>query len=231
MRAVYINKKEFVKDTQLVLEGEKARHLTQVLRLKKDQEILLLNGEGLRAKSAILEIRKKEVVLNILSIEDVELGSREFSIAIGQLKKEAMDAVLRSSCELNFSKIIILETSYSQKYPVNHERAKKILISSLEQSNCAYLPKLEFLHLKDLKGLSFSGIYTFTTEINNQNLVNREKIERRNLVIIGPEGGFSDEDLEELRDLPNNKFFKLDLPIMRAPTAVSCSLGYLKAFC
>ena len=143
----------------------------------------------------------------------------------------AMERVLKSSCELGLSKIIILETEYSQRYSMNLERAHKILISSLEQSNFSYLPELCFEKLSSFSGTDFEKIYAFSTEENIE-LLQKPRVEStHNLLVIGPEGGFSRTDLALLKDLPKLSFHQLETPIMRSPTAVSYCLGYLGAFC
>lgn len=230
MRAVYIDQAEIKKGEELALSGDKARHLIQVLRIQEGQEILVLNGEGILARSSVVEKKKKEIMLKVISVEKKAQGSTRFSLAIGQLKKEAMDAVLKSSCELGLSQIIILKTSFSQKYQLNYERALKIMISSLEQSNFPYLPKLKMSSIEDLESFKFKKTYSFTTEMNTVGAESMNTAEGDNLLVIGPEGGFSDEDLDLLGKLSGNRFCRVELPIMRAPTAVSCCLGYLKAF-
>ena len=161
----------------------------------------------------------------------VEENSIHFDIAIGKLKKEALDLSLKMATELGCRKIYITNTDYSQSYPFNHERAMKLLISSLEQSNNCYLPSLEEVNLEDLDLNIYDRAFSFS--LNKKAELTPSKIFKtialdKILLIIGPEGGLSEREEDLLSTNDNSIPIKIDSPIMRAPTAMACAMGYVK---
>ena len=218
MRAVFVE--NFLNENKLVeLDKKKTHHFVNVLRVKSGDKILVLDGKGARAITEFHVENKNKATLKYELVELVEENSIHFDIAIGKLKKEALDLSLKMATELGCRKIYITNTDYSQSYPFNHERAMKLLISSLEQSNNCYLPSLEEVNLEDLD----LNIYELTPSKIFKTIA-LDKI----LLIIGPEGGLSEREEDLLSTNDNSIPIKIDSPIMRAPTAMACAMGYVK---
>ena len=70
MRAVFCDLKSGAAGEEVVISDDRAHHL-QVVRVKIDEEVLVLNGMGQRFFSKIIEVTKKEVVLKILKTESL----------------------------------------------------------------------------------------------------------------------------------------------------------------
>lgn len=226
MRAIYLDT-ELQPNMTIDLDGEKAHHLINVLRIKKDENILLLNGKGIKLESEVLEINKKKVLIRTKS-ELISIEKKyQIDLAIGKLKKEAMDSTVRSSCELGISRLIILESKFSQRYPLNLNRLEKLLISGLEQSNFGFIPEIIENKINDISFDEYDYVITFSTEIDLNDLPSSIDPSKRILIIIGPEAGFHEDELA-LFD-KEEKIIKVNLstPIMRAPTAFNCAVGYV----
>ena len=226
MRAIFledINKLE-------AIEGDGAHHLINVVRIQIGEEILLLNGMGAKIFVKVVGLEKNRV--NIEVIESLQLEKIDkFHLAIGIPKKDAFEEVLRNAIELGISSIFHFKSQFSQQDFIYNERIKRVLVSSLIQSNNPHFPSLE--KVADLNALikNFSQydkvIYFCShTRIPSEaklNLKEKDKI----LLIIGPEGGFSTE--EEVLLTKNNLVNCQHLPsfILRAPTAVVAAMGWV----
>lgn len=231
MRAVYLER-GFESDEVITLSGVDAHHLINVVRVKVGDTILLLDGVGKKGIAQIDNCTKRDLSLTCKSVEKIKRADTRFSVGIGKLKKDAMDDVLKSSCELGVETIYILTTERSQKYELNLKRAKKILISGIEQSNHPYLPELIELNLNELEWDKYANTYLFTL-IDDAEITESKPLpeNKKNLIIIGPEGGFSKNDLEVFPNIVRSSAIQLNFPILRAPTAFNCALGYLQAYC
>ena len=64
-------------DDEVTLQDEEARHLSQVLRLGPGQTVTVFDGKGRSAKTEILQVGRKDAVLNILEIEHTPKPIRE----------------------------------------------------------------------------------------------------------------------------------------------------------
>jgi 16S rRNA (uracil1498-N3)-methyltransferase len=225
MRAVYC---EIENSTQIgdevVIDGDRAHHL-QVVRVKKDEEILALNGKGSQFFATISEVTKKEIVLKIISSKFQNLKSN-IELAIALPKKDAFEDILKIAVELGVSKIYPLSSEFSQYEYSFNDRVGRLLESALVQSNNLYLPILadqESLgqFLIDNK----SPIAYFSAA--NSEIKLKQSTEEKIIILIGPEGGFSEREESQIIENENVSVIHLPTPILRAPTAVAASVGYL----
>lgn len=226
MRAVYLEQ-PIIAGKQLILKGDKVHHLSNVIRIKKNQEILLLAGEGKKFTAKVELITKKEIVLDHIIEHPVASLQYELSLGIAQVKKEALDLILKSCCELGIKKIFILETLHSQNYKLNLERIHKLLISGIEQSNNPWIPELEVVKLSQFDREAFDNIFLFSIKKGEVLKTGSLEISSKNLIVIGPESGFDESELEMLEKSSKVQLIHLPTPIMRASTAVNCAVGYI----
>jgi len=112
MRALYLADNNFVENQTLKIEDSALHHL-QVVRVKKDEEILLLNGNGGKSLASVIEIQKKFALLKIKSVEQGQ-ATHAFSLAIGVPKKDAFEDILKMATELGVRNIYPLTCEYSQ---------------------------------------------------------------------------------------------------------------------
>ncbi len=222
MRAVYFP--QGIHADELELSGTDAHHFLNVLRLKQGDQVLGLDGKGTRAELTVSATAKKSISFKLYSKKLFEKQAK-FDLAVAQVKKEAMDLVLKESCELGFDKIMVLETDHSQHYKLNLERANKLLISGIEQANNLFLPELSQLKLNDLDISVYENIVLFSTLGGKEAKVDLRA--GKTLVVIGPEGGFSADEEKFLKNLSEKVSpIMLQTNIMRTPTAISCAVGY-----
>jgi 16S rRNA (uracil1498-N3)-methyltransferase len=226
MRALYLPSYKFVANQLVSIEGDALHHL-QVVRVKKDEEVLLLNGIGASAQGRIVEIQKKQALVQVNKVETKE-ALHEFSLAIGVPKKDAFEDILKMATELGIRNIYPLTTEYSQYEYAPTERVQKILESALVQSNNLFMPtihpQVSLEHF--LENFPFEILF----------LNSRQDFDARNstsmtgvCALVGPEGGFSIAEEQKLISMNNVKSIHLATPILRAPTAVASAIGYLLA--
>ena len=224
MRAVFCDLKESAVGEVVIISGDRAHHL-QVVRVKIDEEVLVLNGMGQRFFSKVIEVTKKEVVLKILKIESL-VPLHQINLAIALPKKDAFEDILRISVELGIGHIYPLSSEFSQYQYAPSERIDRLLESALVQSNNLYLPQIaKQTQLNDyINQLSGSLVYFSASPAP---LVGTIDTSSEITVLIGPEAGFSAREEEQIQASKNIKIIHLPTPILRAPTAVATSVGYL----
>ncbi len=226
MRAIY---QENIQNISYI-EGEEAHHLANVVRIKKGEEILILNGKGHKATAKVSKIEKDRIYIEIFDSILMDHKDR-IHLAIGMPKKDAFEEVIRNATEIGISKIYYFKSQFSQQDFVFNERIKRVLVSSLIQSNNPYFP--DFEKLEDLNNLisifgQYSQVCYFCSHSkippkSELNLSERDKI----LLIIGPEGGFSSPEEDQL--INNSLVNTIHLPsyILRAQNAVVASAAWV----
>ena len=208
--------------------GDKAHHFIKVVRLKEGEKILALNGDGRKDLLEIVEIKKKTLKVQLLERTSEEAPAYNISVALGKVKKEALDLAIRNCCELGVSNIYVCETTYSQKYELKEDRIKKIINSGLEQSNNLFEPKLHIERLDQLDLSLFDEVIYFSSIKQESSCEFKFSKEKKYLIILGPEAGLSEAEEKILID-KKVTLINLPTPIMRTQTAVACCVGYLIA--
>lgn len=217
----------------LILRDEEAYHCAKVLRKTTGNRFYAVDGLGKEYLVELTEVRKDLVSCQIMEskIRPTELP---FNITLAQalIKKDHFDLVVEKSTELGVHTIIPLETERSlvEAGKNKMERWQKIMVSSMKQSRRSILP-----HLADMTA--------FKKLVENSNrydikIIFHEKSERpvfefakslsiissEVLVLIGPEGGFSES---EHSMAVNHGFISLSLGQrrLRAETAAICAVS------
>lgn len=226
MRAAFYSFKNATVNEVVELSGESFHHLS-VARIKKNEKILLLNGEGEKLFGEVEYLGKKSLNIRIEKIETIS-QLPGISLAIATPKKDAFEDVLKMAVELGVQKIFPLISHYSQYKYTWSERVQRILESALIQSNNAYFPKIyEMESLDDFLKNHGDALAFFNSE-KNENEKRKENCGTLPITaLLGPEGGFSREETSKILNYKKVLEIHFKTPILRTPTAFAASIGYL----
>lgn len=184
----------------LIIEGDKVFQISNVLRLKPGNKIVLQDGKGKKGYYTIESIAKKDIHLRLINVENKEF-SDELILIIAALKKEKLEWVMQKSVELGVTQIWIFQGDNSvsklNDFSKKKKRYEKILIESFEQSMGFFLPELVFFNkiTEIKKNKLFSDLKIFYTDRNAQKTFKDFNLKKNTAVIIGPEGGFTQKEI------------------------------------
>ncbi len=220
MRAVYLS--EIISQETYSLTGDVLHHLVQVVRIEKNEELLLLNGKGLLITTIVTEASKRVLTLKKTAEKSAE-RSFHLDLALGIPKKDALDLCLKQAVELGIRKIYLIRGEFSQTRIPDEERIRNLLVSALEQSNSPFLPTILESDWSSMPWNDYGTVLHLDSQ--RENKAASSKISRVNLLVVGPEGGFSEIELDLLRSLPHSESLHLPTPILRTPTALAAGVG------
>jgi 16S rRNA (uracil1498-N3)-methyltransferase len=226
------------------LEPEIFYQLTKVLRVKSGDEIVLLPMQQeppyLEYSYGVESADKKEVVLRFIRrTENANEPSASLTLMLCLPNKpDKLEFILQKAVELGASRIILLEGDFSQmKHNLRNDRLEKIMTEAAEQCERALIPQLLIAgKLKNyLKGLTHQELKNIYVAME-RDLPGQEREAAMTLfqglssaadisILIGPEGGFSDEEKTIITD-SGIKCFSLGSRILRMETAAILSLGF-----
>ena len=237
MHRFFAGDESFSRDS-IVLTGTDASHICTVLRLQTGDKIQVLDGKGSLYIVQLADVKAKLVKGEIISSEKVNTES-PLTIHLGQslIKGNKFDVVLRKSVELGVKTITPLMTERTVvKSDGNKKiaRWKKIAEESCKQCGRSSIPKVSGSVIKlDVfcQQRSEADLKLMFWELENENGlkdINPEKIPSSVSVLIGPEGGFTIEEVEAARS-HGFQTVSLGPRILRAETAPLVVLSLLQS--
>lgn len=183
------------------LPEEEAGHCIRVLRLTEGDEILLTDGKGMFYKAAISRAHPKHCEVDILeSWQQPALWNFQLHIAVAPTKNmDRMEWFAEKATEIGIDAITCLNCRFSERKEVKPARLEKILVSAMKQSQKATLPVLTGMtDFRTFVTQPFDGRkFIAHCEEGDKKLLKQLYQPGENvLVLIGPEGDFSPEEIE-----------------------------------
>ncbi|WP_432776722.1 16S rRNA (uracil(1498)-N(3))-methyltransferase [Brevibacillus gelatini] len=216
---------------ELTIIGDDVHHIVNVMRARIGDEILVSDGAGRTARARLVSFSAKEVQAEVIEMlqEERELPIR-VTIGQGMPKGEKMEWILQKGTELGaysffpFSSERTIVKLDAKKEAKKLERWRKIVKEAAEQSHRAVLPEL-LAPVSFREALAAGEAYTHVAiayEKEGSTTIH-EVLEQMAagdslLVLIGPEGGFSPEEVAQAE---NKGFLPVSLGprILRTETA------------
>ena len=172
-----------------------------VLRLEPGAEILLTDGRGQEAPAKILSYQAKQVLVDIGKVKTVDIGdNNQVTLCCAVLKKENFELVCQKATETGVSQIIPVVTTRTVKLGLNEERLQKIIKEAAEQSGRVTVPILspitDWVAVISLSGFDRKIIF----DKQGDKLDGSDELKNKKIaILVGPEGGFTDEEVTEAR--------------------------------
>lgn len=212
---------------EVVLSERNHHYLARVLRAKVGQSVSLFDGRGSTADAIVTEINKRQTVVDLR--HRTEHSNQRLPITLGMalIKSDRFDWTLQKATELGVTSILPLITQFTDSAPkaTRLERRwghwQEILVNACEQSENHWLPQL--LKPTRLIDLTVFGQTVVAHPATKSVTINPLE---PTLLLIGPEGGFSDEEVKALLK-KRVKPMSLGPRILRAETAVIVGLTLL----
>ena len=186
----------------LELPEEEAGHCIRVLRLTEGDEILLTDGKGSFFKAAISRAHPKHCEVNILEQwEQPALWNFNLHIAVAPTKNmDRMEWFAEKATEIGINAITCLNCRFSERKVIKTERIAKILVSAIKQSLKARLPRLnEMTDFNRFISQPFEGRKFIAHCYEGEKPLLKDVVRKGEdaLVLIGPEGDFSEEEVKQ----------------------------------
>jgi 16S rRNA (uracil1498-N3)-methyltransferase len=219
----------------VALERNQSNYLGNVLRLAAGATVLVFNGREGEWRAAISG-RKRPDTLEILNPTRPQDHLRDLSYVFAPLKHARLDYMVQKAVEMGASRLQPVLTRFTQVARVNGERMRANVVEAAEQCGILTLaavaeptPLEKFLSLREpLRLLIFcdeAAGPTHPLQALDQARTHADGID----VLIGPEGGFAEEERTLLLRQPAILRLSLGPRILRADTAAVAALALVQA--
>lgn len=190
-------------ESTLTLPESDSQHAIRVLRLREGDDIEVVDGQGHIFRCRIAVAHTKHTALNIIEKSELpKVWRGHITIAIAPTKhNDRMEWLVEKLTEIGVDRIVPLRCRYSERKEINTERLTKIAVSAMKQSLKAVLPAIEPMTAfcdfvkAEAQGAAHLYVAYCDPEIPRKLFAKEYVAGEDTIVLIGPEGDFSREEI------------------------------------
>ncbi len=218
---------------QFALEKEQGHYLVHVLRLVSGDTVALFNAQDGEWLCYITTVNKKSVEVRVERATAAVKSPPDIDYLFAPLKHARLDYMVQKATELGARRLRPIITQRTIAERVNLDRMRANAIEAAEQCNLVFVPEvLEPISLaKALAEWDFRRrlIYCDETASVADPVEALKHITPPAAVLVGPEGGFTNEERAHLKSLAFVTAISLGPRIMRADTVAIAALTVVQA--
>ncbi|MCB2015072.1 MAG: 16S rRNA (uracil(1498)-N(3))-methyltransferase [Sphingobium sp.] len=204
------------------VDGNAAHYLISVMRVKDGDAVLLFNGRDGEWAARAADIRKRDLVLECMEQTKALEAVPNFWLCAAPIKKARIDMVAEKACELGVAKLQPVLTSRAVVDKLNLERLRTHMVEAAEQCGRTAVPDIGEMAKLDalLRDWPAERHLFFADELGGAPM--RDAFAAHTgpaALLIGPEGGFTDQEREAIRAHSSAVAISLGPRILRAETA------------
>jgi len=212
---------------------EQAHYLLHVLRMAEGADLLVFNGRDGEWLAKIATKSKKTVRLEAVEQMRAQPLPPDLWYCFAPLKVGRQDYLIQKAVEMGAGRLQPVQTQHTQG-KITTDRIRANAVEAAEQCGVLAVPEVRDVQKLDrlLSGWDKGRRLIFCDEdsATNNPLSALRSIEEKNLaLLVGPEGGFSDDERDTLRALPFVTAIPLGPRILRADTAAVAALAVIQA--
>lgn len=177
-----------------------SQHCARVLRMKEGDRLFITDGKGYFYRAYLLQANPKSCIVTIEEeLPQAKGWSFDLHIAFAPTKKlDRMEWFVEKATEIGIDTFSPLNCRYSERKHINATRLEKIMVSAMKQSLKCKLPQFEeMVKFDEFIKQPFSGqkFIAHCYDSPKEPLTQICEKNRDTLILIGPEGDFSEEEL------------------------------------
>ena len=214
------------------LDESQSHYLIHVMKRQVGDSLLCFDNQSGEYECTIAETGKKHCTLAIQEQQKPYYLPPDIWLVFAPIKKDNTDFIVQKATELGVRKIVPVQTRYTISDRIKKERFVAQTIEAAEQCRRVDLPEVE--DMTDFESLLKSWpierkLYYLDETLNGLSPAQAFSNENKCAILVGPEGGFSKQELDQLRKSSFAAAVTLGPRILRAETAAVASLSCWQA--
>ncbi|QHI95643.1 16S rRNA (uracil(1498)-N(3))-methyltransferase [Aristophania vespae] len=215
----------FQKGAEISLSPQQAHYIGNVMRRKPGQNLRVFDGVNGEWLAKIEFVKRSQAVISLSHSLRPQLKTQGLELIFSLLKRDATELVIRMGTELGVTCFRPVISARTNNHKINSDRLMLIAQEASEQCE-----RLDIPNIRPLEPLADLLVH-WPSEKNLAVALERQSCEPvvKNIagLIIGPEGGFSPQEIDSFNKHKAIKGFSLGPRILRAETAVCAGLSIL----
>lgn len=186
-----------------VLPDSDSQHCIRVLRRQAGDIIDVIDGKGHRLKCRIVDPHSKHTLVEIVEKEEVPLPWHgDITVAVAPTKHlDRMEWLVEKLVEIGINRFVPLLCTHSERKELKVERLEKIAVSAMKQSLKTWLPRIDEMtpirqFVKEFAGSDVQRYVAYCDKETERRVLAKElHADSDTVILIGPEGDFSPEEI------------------------------------
>jgi 16S rRNA (uracil1498-N3)-methyltransferase len=220
---------------EVSLDRAQANYLQNVLRLKRGDEVLLFNGRDGEWRASLAGSGKKALTAAVGERLRAQPQAGDLHFLFAPLKHARLDYLVQKAVEMGASRLQPVITRHTQVARINLDRMRANVIEAVQQCGILNVPEVaEPVTFNKVVGqIEAERLLIFCDEDAEVKdpvaALAAAQAHRPVAVLVGPEGGFAEDERAELLERPNVVRIALGPRILRADTAAVAALALVQA--
>ncbi len=191
-----------IPEDRFTLDAEESRHLTKVLRRSQGDKVQFTDGKGFLYHCTLLDSNPKKTLLQVNERLYTPEDDFHIHLAISPTKNiDRMEWMVEKITEIGVHEITFMQSEHTERNHLKLERLEKKIISACKQSLKTRVPKLNPVRpmeelLADKEFNTYERFIAYVDKDNDRHLFEKSNPNKAYLVLIGPEGDFSNKEIE-----------------------------------
>ena len=210
------------------LDRDQSNYLFGVMRLKSAARVLLFNGVDDEYLAEVTVANKRNGMLMCLEkVRPLQMPP-DLWLLFAPIKKARTDFIVEKAAEMGAARIMPVQTRFTNSERIRQDRLQAHALEAAEQCGGTYVPEVTDIRKLDAVLADWPAdrqlVFCDETLVDAKTVLATQSDVQKWALLIGPEGGFSDEERVQLSSLPFVTKISLGPRILRADTAAVAAL-------
>lgn len=226
---------ELSNGAEIRLDGGHAHYLLKVMRIKQGEPVKLFDDRTGEYLAHVTVLGKRDLILSVEGRTRDREDVPDLWLCAAPIKKDRFNWIAEKATELGVAKMIPVQTARTQNGQIKPDKLRAHMIEAAEQCERSALPILDsMIKLESLlsdwpqdRHLFFADERIYERDDGGSGSFRKALVARDGpaAILIGPEGGFSDQENKAIRALPQSAPISLGPRILRADTAAVAAIS------
>lgn len=218
-----------ITQSEILLSESEAKHAAKVMRKGIGEKIIVSDGCGTRYTGLVESVGKRDLRASIIESQRFKKPDPEVELCLGLIRKrDRLEFAAEKATELGVSTITLFSADHTEPFNVRVDRVEAAVLNAMKQSLRVYLPKIQlFDSLDNALNRNLEHTQIIQADIRGEKNIDIDRTAiRQLLMVVGPEGGLSERESDQLKTTNTGRLSLGDYRLRAETAAMMMAVKY-----